>query len=228
MKILTFLYLSLILFFSCKHEPVISEIPSQSNVNPNNPSTGDSICFNTQIFPLIQSSCAMSGCHDAGTAADGIAFTNYQSIRNQVSPRNLSNSEIYEVITETDLDKRMPPPPSNALSSEQIAIIRSWILEGAKNVICVNSCDTNQFTYNVGIKPIIDTYCKGCHSGANPSGAVLLSNYTEVKMQVDNGKLLGSIKHNLGFSAMPKNSNKLSDCNIKKIEKWIAQGALNN
>jgi hypothetical protein len=34
--------------------------------------------------------------------------------------------------------------------------------------------------------------------------------------------------HSPGFSPMPQNDNKLSECNIAKIKKWIATGAPNN
>ncbi|MCF8309705.1 MAG: hypothetical protein K9I68_11910 [Bacteroidales bacterium] len=46
------------------------------------------------------------------------------------------NSEIYERITETEEDDRMPPPPNERLSQEKIDKIRKWIKQGAKNSEC--------------------------------------------------------------------------------------------
>jgi hypothetical protein len=43
-----------------------------------------------------------------------------------------------------------------------------------------------------------------------------------------NGKLYGSIAHQAGFSPMPKNGAKLSDCEITQVQRWIAAGSLNN
>jgi hypothetical protein len=31
-----------------------------------------------------------------------------------------------------------------------------------------------------------------------------------------------------GYSAMPKGGNKLADCQITQVQKWIQAGALNN
>jgi hypothetical protein len=44
----------------------------------------------------------------------------------------------------------------------------------------------------------------------------------------DNGKLFGSISHVSGYSAMPKNGNQLTDCQISMVKIWIYQGAPEN
>jgi cytochrome c5 len=77
------------------------------------------------------------------------------------------------------------------------------------------------------IKPILDNSCMTCHSKATQNGGVNLEGHAQVKTYVTNGRFIGSIKHLDGFSGMPI-GDKLSDCNILKIEKWIAEGALNN
>ena len=56
-------------------------------------------------------------------------------------------------------------------------------------------------------------------------GQPTLEGYAKLKSYVDNGKLLGSIKHSPGFSPMPKGQAKLVDCDIEKIEAWVAAGA---
>ena len=38
-------------------------------------------------------------------------------------------------------------------------------------------------------------------------------------------KLIGAIKHEPGFVAMPQSGGKLEDCDIEKMEAWIAAGA---
>ena len=89
-------------------------------------------------------------------------------------------------------------------------------------------CDTAIVTYSGTVNPIITAYCNGCHSGPNPPLGVKLDTHAGTKIQASNGKLFGSINHSPGFIPMPKNQNKLSDCNIGKIRKWIAAGAPNN
>lgn len=82
--------------------------------------------------------------------------------------------------------------------------------------------------YSTEVNSIMQTSCLSCHSQQLGLGGVMLHDYNNVKFYVDNGKLLGSIKHETGFSAMPQGQAKLSICNIELIETWIADGALNN
>jgi len=87
------------------------------------------------------------------------------------------------------------------------------------------SCDTLNMTYSSNIKPIIDNNCVSCHQTSNPSGGVLLDSYEQVVIHVDNGRLIGAVNHDPGFSPMPQGGNKLSDCNLNKIRAWINDGS---
>ncbi|HAN38476.1 MAG TPA: hypothetical protein DCQ29_06195 [Chitinophagaceae bacterium] len=125
----------------------------------------------------------------------------------------------------------MPLTPNPPLTAAQIDIIRRWINEGAKNTTnCGTACDTTSFTFSGAVNTILTNNCIGCHNAATAptSGGVNLSTYAGVRVVALNGKLLGSIEHRSGFSPMPKGGNKLSDCNIIQIRKWINAGALNN
>lgn len=101
-------------------------------------------------------------------------------------------------------------------------------MQGAKNNSCQGGCDSTVFTYSGAIKPLINNYCQGCHSGTGASGGVDLSTYNGVKAKVSDGRLWGSINHTPGYVAMPQNGQKLSVCELKQFSKWIAAGALNN
>ena len=89
-------------------------------------------------------------------------------------------------------------------------------------------CETNGITYSGIILPIIENNCYSCHDAANNFGGITLEGYTQLKSYVDNGSLLGVIRHDSGFSPMPKNLAKLLDCEIAKIETWINNGAPDN
>lgn len=94
-----------------------------------------------------------------------------------------------------------------------------------------NCADTTVFTYTAGVQPILSQYCYSCHSNgsaASMGGNIKLQDYADVKTMASNGKLLGAVSHASGFSPMPKGSNKLNECYIVVIKKWIAAGALNN
>jgi len=232
-SIASVIYFLIFSFFviSCKHEP--EENPITDPVDTT--STGitcnpDTAYFQNDVLPILISGCGMSGCHDAASAQDGVVLTSYQSVINTagISPGNPGNSELYEKITDNDPEDRMPPPPMAALSTDQLLTIRKWIEQGAKNNYCDAGCDTNNYTYANAIEPLINTYCKGCHNAAQASGGIRLDNYTSVKSVADNGSLFGAISHQQGYSPMPQGGNKLSDCKITQVRKWIASGAPDN
>ena len=91
-----------------------------------------------------------------------------------------------------------------------------------------DGCDTVNLSYSADVLPVIQTHCYQCHDGNTSFGQVNLEGYNGLKIFADNGRLYGAINHLSGFSPMPKNAPKLSDCNIKVINKWINNGAPNN
>lgn len=214
---------------ACKHDP--DEI-----VDPDDPHTGipcdpDTVYFENDILPLLQSSCGMSGCHDPGTAQDDVILTNYADIiaTGDVEPGDPQDSDLYEVITEDDPDKRMPPPPQSPLTAAQIQMIYTWVQQGAQNNYCdQEDCDTVNVTFSGTVMPVIQNNCTGCHSGATPGGGITLETHSDIVTVADNGRLMGSITHSAGFSPMPQNGDKLSDCTIAQIQKWIDNGTPND
>ena len=195
------------------------------------PCDPDTVYFQNTILPLLQSSCGIIGCHDPGTASDGIVLTSYQSIMesNVVDPGDPSGSDLYEVLVESDPDKRMPPPPRSPLTPEQITSVFKWIEQGALNNHCDEiECDTVNVTFSQTVWPIIQGSCYGCHSGTTPQGGINLSNYDNVVAVANSGRLMGAIRHEAGFSPMPQNGAQLSDCKITQIQKWIDDGTPNN
>jgi hypothetical protein len=219
---------------ACQHKPILPPPPNNNNPIDTsssglNPCSPDTIYFKNDIYPIITSNCTMSGCHNATDKADGIKLVDYNSIikDGNIVAGDLDESKLYREIIETDPDKRMPLNLP-ALSSTDIDKIRKWILQGALNNECTD-CDTSMaMSYTSHITPIINANCKGCHNSANPSAGIDVTTYNTLKTIVDNGKLLGVIAHQIGYSPMPKNGSKLSDCNIAKITKWINNGAPNN
>lgn len=90
------------------------------------------------------------------------------------------------------------------------------------------TCDTTTVTYAATIVPILATNCYECHDAdAIPSG-IVLEGYDKIKLMIDAGRLIGAIRHQQGFSAMPKDRGSLPECEILKIEKWVNEGYHNN
>ncbi len=211
-----------IFIFSCKHEIALSDAQIQIT-GGTQACSADTVYFQNKVLPLLNSGCAMSGCHDANSHKDGVTLTTYAKIitTGGVTSGNPSNSKLYKVIANNSM------PPRTSFTAAQKDIIYKWILQGAKNNAC-NDCDTAVFTYMAAVLPIMNTYCKGCHNPSSLGGGIDVSTHTAVKTIAINGKLMGSITHASGYIAMPQGTGKLSDCQIKQIQKWIAAGSLNN
>jgi mono/diheme cytochrome c family protein len=192
------------------------------------------VYFTTEVLPILRSNCAKSGCHDAITHEEGIILDSYQNVMNSddvVEPFDLDDSEMFEKITEDDSDDRMPPPPNQRLTADQINTIATWILQGAKDLTCddnTGGCNTNNITYSGFVAPLLTTNCVGCHSGGAPSGGITLNTHAGVQSVALNGRLYGAISHASGFQPMPRGSAKLSQCTIDKVKAWIDNGAQNN
>lgn len=221
------------ILYSCRHE--VLPTPGGGNTGGGGNGGGNNgggtvdttVCFESQVLPIYQTYCGIpnKGCHDAAARAEGYNLTTYAGITARgISPGNPNKSKLYTIIS-----NGMPPNGYTAPSADQKAIIAKWISQGAKNTTnCNNGCDTTQFNYAANIKPILSTYCNGCHGGTSPSGAIDLTTIGGVQAVANNGKLYGSVAHLSGYVAMPQGASKLSDCQIRIIQKWVQAGAANN
>ena len=89
----------------------------------------------------------------------------------------------------------------------------------------IQTCDTLNVTYTARIEPIIRSKCYSCHAGtADAGGNKMLDEYTKLRAVAEGGRLYGTVAHQAGFSQMPKGGNKLPDCDIKAIDRWIKTG----
>lgn len=91
-----------------------------------------------------------------------------------------------------------------------------------------DACNTTDVRFSSDIVPIFERHCLGCHNSVSKQGNISLDGYSDVVFNVQNGSLLGSIRHESRWSPMPKGAPKMSDCDIKKIEAWIELGSPNN
>lgn len=226
----------------CKHEPPIGPDdlagggggggngpgPDPDPADTCNPSV---VYFEQQILPLLISNCAVPGCHNQATNNnDDIQITSYATLMNSdiIRMDDPFDSDLWEAINETDPDDRMPRPPQNPLTPAQIALISTWLQQGAQNNSCVSGCDTTNVTYSGTIQPIIAGNCIGCHSGGSPQGGLNFSSWSVLNQVASTGQLAGAIQHQSPFASMPPSGPGLSACNIDKMLIWIEDGAPNN
>lgn len=88
-----------------------------------------------------------------------------------------------------------------------------------------NNCDTSAVSYSDDISLIFQNSCalSGCHAGTAPASNLDLTDYSQAKNK--STQIVNRI--NGEGSIMPPGGS-LSDCNIEKIETWVADGAPNN
>lgn len=92
----------------------------------------------------------------------------------------------------------------------------------------LNTCDTTNISYADDVAPILINRCYACHETGVDGGGIILNGYDNTKIWIDNGRLLGSVKQEAGFSPMPKDAGKIPECEINKIEAWVRIGAPDN
>lgn len=80
----------------------------------------DEVSFITDILPIIQTRCALSGCHVTGAQSPDFTVTsNIFDRADRIKSRTSSGT--------------MPPSNATGLTIEQITLIAQWVDDGAPN-----------------------------------------------------------------------------------------------
>ncbi|MFA7289060.1 MAG: c-type cytochrome domain-containing protein [Melioribacteraceae bacterium] len=93
------------------------------------------VSYNQYIQPVFTAKCANAGCHDDQIRAGNLSFTSYVNATSDylvVAPGLPDNSKLVWAVEGNYVDQ-MPPLGYWGLTSNQIAAIRIWVKEGAKN-----------------------------------------------------------------------------------------------
>ena len=81
------------------------------------------VSFTNDIEPILENSCNLSGCHNAGSFNGD--YTTYSGVKEKVDNGSFKNRVL-------DL-KDMPAPPVDPLNEEQLEKISCWLEDGAPN-----------------------------------------------------------------------------------------------
>jgi len=186
------------------------------------------VCFNKNVLPVFVSNCTTSRCHNSTDHKAGYDLSNYDGIMKGVKAKHPLFSQVFNSIKGNN--PSMPPRSYPKLSTKDVTYIKIWIEMGANNTTNCGGgvCDTTNFSYSNRINPIMQSWCVGCHNPGNAGGGINLSDYAGASGTTSINRMIGSLKHLSGYSAMPKGGNQLSDCDINAIQKWINNGYPNN
>ena len=229
-----FLGLILIGSNSCTHESVLLD-----NL--------DTICFEQEILPIIQTSCGISGCHNS-VYSEGFSAVSYNTIINAVKPGYPNSSLLYKVITNINGEQIMPP--DQPLNKEQRTAIMIWISQGALNTSCdlskttdtldplpVDNFNYDSVCFTQRVLPLIRSSCAtaNCHDAITHKEGLRLTDYSHiassslVKPFNPGGSKLYKVLNESGEDRMPRAPNPPFTSEQKAIiYNWIEEGALNS
>lgn len=228
--VLSGILIGLILFNnSCTHDPnFIMEL--------------DTVCYDSQIVPIMAASCALSGCHSASSKEEGFDATSYESTRSFTVPGNAKESSLYKVLVDLNGDLM---PPDEPLSQDQRNLILIWIEQGANEIYCKeqnidnpDTTTTDNVCFEQNILPIFSSNCATtlCHDNITQEDDYNLTDYTNiinsgdgvVPYDPDETKIY-KVLFETGDDRMPPSPlQALSDSQKEAIRQWISDGALNS
>lgn len=91
------------------------------------------VSYQQQVRPLLELSCAFSGCHDAETAASGVDVTGYFQLTSRaglIIPGKPDNSLLIQIL---EGKQGHLLTFQNRITDSQKRGVRQWVLEGALN-----------------------------------------------------------------------------------------------
>ncbi|MEZ4910983.1 MAG: hypothetical protein R2774_08980 [Saprospiraceae bacterium] len=86
--------------------------------------TGVTPTYSSEIAPIINVSCAFSGCHDSATKSDGIDLSTYANVKSASANDNFLKSIKHES------GATAMPQSAEKLPNESIKMIECWIQNG--------------------------------------------------------------------------------------------------
>jgi hypothetical protein len=198
----------------------------------------DTVCFDTQILPILQTSCGMMGCHD-GTE-EGFLAADYQSIVESVIPGDPRGSALYNVVTDINSENMMPP--DLPLTLEQRTLIRVWIEQGARETTCTGNNtsgggnNTDSICFVQDILPMILSSCgtTGCHDEITREEGYVLTDYASIlsdgvkPFDANDSKIFEAVTDDGDDRMPPSPRPPLTTAQISALRTWINDGALNS
>jgi hypothetical protein len=217
---------------SCTHDPSIDAL--------------DPVCFDTQVMPILVSSCQQ--CHDGST--EGFTMGSYADVMNYVTAGNPKKSKLYQAITNINGANMMPP--DHPLSQTNRTIIEVWIAQGANELICktdttsgsggsgggggnLKSCSDSIY-FAQKVLPLITSNCAWCHDGKShgeEDNLFHLDSYETIRQYVNPSDPLSSKLYTVlsqsGEDLMPPPPNPtINNADKAMLLTWITEGAMNN
>jgi len=89
----------------------------------------------------------------------------------------------------------------------------------------IRPCDIENVTWESKIREIMQKNCVMCHGPDLAFRGVRHDTYESEMIVVNDGRLRGVVNHLPGYPKMPKDRDKLPECELKLINTWLDNGA---
>jgi hypothetical protein len=193
--------------------------------------------FKAQIQPVLNASCVP--CHQATKSSGGLALDTAEGVAQggksgaAVAASDASRSLLYQRISATDKSVRMPPG-GTALPAETVALIRTWIEQGAQGLPAAKA---GGIEYARDVRPILEANCYACHRGEQAKSQLRLDRKATALKGGTSGPVIlpGDSQHSRlihrvsgmdGEPRMPFGRKPLGPEQIAMLSRWIDQGAI--
>jgi len=90
------------------------------------------VSFSSDIVPIFDNSCSLSGCHNSGGKSPDLSAANAYnslSVGNYYNTTSPESSMIYQWMT----GKKSTPMPIGGINKDYNALVLAWIKQGAQN-----------------------------------------------------------------------------------------------
>ncbi len=205
----------------------------------------DKVDFTNQVKPILEAAC--THCHGADKdKGDFRLHTKEDLIKGNENGPGLTAGDIKKsalyttLILPHDDDMVMPPEKEGLLDPSQIAVIKSWIEQGADWPAGVTLEVKPRIDFVKHIQPILEQNCVSCHNPEKSKGDWIVSTKKEAFETGDNAPNIvafdtkkSAIYHLTALGAdeddlMPpaKSGGPLKKEEIAMLKSWVEQGAI--
>ncbi|MBL9133060.1 MAG: SUMF1/EgtB/PvdO family nonheme iron enzyme, partial [Verrucomicrobiaceae bacterium] len=206
--------------------------------------SADKVDFVKQVKPLLEGAC--THCHGAKEDKGDFRMHTLEDMKKGnengpgLTPGDPSKSAIYTtLLLDIEDDMVMPPKKEGLLEKSQIAVIKTWIEQGAEWPAGVTLEQTPRITFAKHIQPLLEENCLSCHNPEKAKGDWIASTKKEAFESGENAPnivpfdtaksaiyTLATLEADDDDLMPPKKSGgPLSKEQITFLKLWVEQGA---
>jgi len=109
-----------------------------------------------------------------------------------------------------------------------IAAILSCVSNNEEDLYGIKPCDLTNIAWTSKISDIMQKNCVVCHGPDLAFSGIRTDTYGAILIIVEDGRLRGVVNHLAGYLKMPKDRDKLPECELNQINIWLDNGAPEN